>query len=80
MADKSKDNDQADIDIICKKHKLGRYDLVQIVTAIARNYELRPHDALKRLLDIDDLTKYLEDMKHNQVDKEFKRQLRNKNI
>jgi hypothetical protein len=73
-------NEQADIDFICKKHNLGRYDLIQVVTAIARNYELRPHDALKRLVDIDDLPTYLEEMKSNQVDKEFKRQLRKKNI
>ena len=80
MAEKTNNNDQADIDLICKKHNLGRYDLVQIVTAVARNYDLRPHDALKRLFEIDDLSKYLEDMKNNLVDKEFKRQLRNKNI
>ena len=73
-------SEQADVDSICKKHNLGRYDLVQVVTAIARNFELRPHDALKKLLEIDDLPSYLEDMKNKQVDKEFKRQLRKKNI
>jgi len=80
MTEKSKYNDQADIDIICKKHNIGRYDLIQVVTEIARTFDLRPHDALKKLLEIEDIYSYMNDMKASQVDKEFKRQLRNKNI
>tara|TARA_A100001011_G_scaffold398975_1_gene505481 strand:- start:9848 stop:10081 length:234 start_codon:yes stop_codon:yes gene_type:complete len=68
--------DQVDVEAVCKKHNLGRYDLIQLATTVARSLNLRPHDAIKRIYEIDDLEEFLINLKAQEVERELKRQLR----
>ncbi len=65
--------DQVDVQAICTKHKLGRYDLIRLATKVSRGLELRPHDALKKLLEIDDLNTLEDRITSKQFSKEFKK-------
>ena len=69
-----------DIDAICKKHNIGRYELTPITVEIARMKEISPHEACKQILAVDDLDNFLDTLRKQQVDKEFKRQLRGKKL
>lgn len=74
------DNGQADIDFICKKHKVGRYNLVMTIRKICDFLNCSPHDALKKLVEIDDLNQFLKNIDDQNIDREFKRQLRGKKL
>jgi hypothetical protein len=65
--------DQVDIEAICKKLNVGRYELIRTCTKVARIFEMTPHTALKFMLtfnSLDDLAKKVEDM---QLAEEFKK-------
>jgi len=69
-----------DIEGICKKHNIGRYELTPIATEVARMKEISPQEAFKQILAVDDLNNFLDTLRKQQVDKEFKRQLRGKKL
>lgn len=73
---RNQDNEQADVEEICKKHNIGRYDLVTKIRLICDHLECNPHTALKELLKVDDLDKFLETIRSKNIDKELKRRLR----
>jgi len=74
------DNGQADIEFLCKKHNIGRYDLVMTIRKVCDFLECGPHDALKKLIEIDNLQEFLNSIDQKNIEKEFKRQLRGKKL
>ncbi len=62
---------QIDVQLICKKHDIGRHDLINIATQVARLGNLTPIQALQRLLDTDDITELLTNLRFNSLDNEL---------
>ena len=68
--------DQVDVQAICKKHNVGRYDIIEFTAYVARILDLRPHDALKKLLEIEDLKEFKTHLDEKRISSELKRELR----
>ena len=69
-------NSQVDVEAICKKHNMGRYDLIEFSAFVARHLDVRPHDAMKRILQEDDLVAFKTQLEERRVTAELSRQLR----
>mgnify|MGYP001458755274 FL=1 len=69
-------NSQVDVEAICKKHNMGRYDLIEFSAFVARQLDVRPHDAMKRILQEDDLVAFKTQLEERRVTAELSRQLR----
>ena len=65
-----------DINLVCKKHDLDRFSLVEVSTFIARNKDIRPVEALQIMLEVDDLETYLSELKSRILDADLRRRLR----
>ena len=65
-----------DINLVCKKHDLDRFSLVEVSTFIARNKDIRPVEALQIMLQVDDLETYLSELKSKILDADLRRRLR----
>ena len=72
-------NNQVDVEAICKKHNMGRYDLIEFSAFVARQLEVKPHDAMKRILQEDDLVAFKTQLEERRVTAELSRQLRKNN-
>jgi len=68
--------EQVDVQSICKKHDVGRYDLIEFTAYVARQLDLRPHDAMKRLLQEDDLEAFKIQLEENEKLAKLSRELR----
>ena len=68
--DKKEDN-QVNIQEVCKHLDIGRYDLIELTAWVARAEDLKPHDALKKLLTIESLEVYIKELKEKKVKAEF---------
>jgi len=68
--------DQVDVQAICKKHNVGRYDIIELTAYAARILDLRPHDALKKLLEVEDLKEFKTHLDEKRISSELKRELR----
>jgi len=71
MNNKKDNNDQVNIQEVCRHLDIGRYDLIELSAFVARAEDLRPQDALKHLLTIDDLEVYIKELKDKIVKAEF---------
>ena len=71
MPYKQDDDNQVNIQAVCRHLNVGRYDLIRIATQVARLEKIRPHDALKKLLEIEDLEVYFKEVKERQLKAEF---------
>ncbi|MDA8842229.1 hypothetical protein N9N08_00975 [bacterium] len=69
-------SDQVDVEAICKKHNIGRYNLIEFSALVARSLDLRPQDALKRILQENDLDAFKTQIEEKRVTAELSRQLR----
>ena len=76
MTEYTKDDSQVDVQAICKKHDIGGYKLIEVSTFVARVLGLRPHDALKKLLEVEDLNQYIKEVKGKVFDKDLRDRLR----
>ena len=65
-----------DINLVCKKHDLDRFSLVEVSTFIARNNDVTPVEALQIMLQVDDLETYLSELKSKILDADLRRRLR----
>ena len=63
--------EQVDVQAVCNRHNVGRFELLGIATAVARYENIRPHDALKKLLEIEDLEVYFKVLKEKKIKAEF---------
>jgi hypothetical protein len=68
--------DQVDVQAICKKHNVGRYDIIELTAYAARILDLRPHDALKKLLEVENLKEFKTHLDEKRISSELKRELR----
>ncbi len=68
--DKKEDN-QVNIQEVCKHLDIGRYDLIELTAWVARAEDIKPHDALKKLLTIESLEVYIKELKEKKVKAEF---------
>ena len=73
---KNEKDNQVDINLVCKKHSLDRFSLVEISSFISRYKDIRPVEALQLMLEIDDLELFLKELKSSILDADFKRRLR----
>ena len=62
---------QIDIQGICIKHNIGRYDLIHLSTTVARLGGISPVEALERLYECDDVEKMITTLKFNSLDKDL---------
>jgi hypothetical protein len=69
--DKKEITEQVNIQEICRRHNLGRFDLILVATKVARYEDIRPHDALKKMLEIEDMNVYFKEAKEKQIKAEF---------
>ena len=65
--------DQVDVEAICKKHNIGRYDLIRLSTRVSREMSLTPHNALKKILEVDDLNQIEDMIQARKFSMEFKK-------
>lgn len=68
--------EQVDVQAICKKHNVGRYDIIELTAYAARILDLRPHDAMKKLLEVEDLKEFKKQLDEKRISSELKRELR----
>ena len=54
---------EPDVQVICKKHNIGRHDLINLATTVARVGEMSPKEALIRLEEIDNISEFVEQIK-----------------
>ena len=64
--------DQVDVQSVCKNLDMGRYQIIELAAYVARQLELKPHDALKKLLEVEDLDSFLKSLKDKELTKEFR--------
>ena len=64
-------NSQVDIQKLCEQHKIGRHGLIHIATRVAKEEGIRPHDALKKLVDVQDLEQYFKELRERSLKAEF---------
>ena len=56
MPDKKQEvAEQVNVQAVLQRHNIGRFELILIATRVAKLEQIRPHDALKKLLEIEDL-------------------------
>lgn len=72
----TKNDNQVDVQLICNKHNIGRYKLIEVSTFVARVLEMRPHDALKKLLEVEDLEQYVKEVQSKILDRDLRDRLR----
>ena len=65
------ESEQVDVQAVCERHNIGRFELLGIATAVARTENIKPHDALKKLLEIEDLEVYFKELKEKKIKAEF---------
>lgn len=69
--DKLYDNlDGYDIEKLCDKLELGRHDLILLATKVARDGDMTPFQALKKLHEVDDVKEYLIQLNYNKLQQE----------
>jgi hypothetical protein len=73
---KNEKDNQVDINLVCKKHNLDRFSLVEISSFISRYKDIRPVEALQLMLEIDDLELFLKELKSSILDADLSRRLR----
>ena len=54
---------EPDVQVICKKHNIGRHDLINLATIVARVGEMSPKEALIKLEEIDNIQEFVEQIK-----------------
>tara|TARA_B100001093_G_scaffold281292_1_gene268744 strand:+ start:775 stop:1020 length:246 start_codon:yes stop_codon:yes gene_type:complete len=64
--------EQVDVQSVCNNLDMGRYQIIELAAYVARQLDLRPHDALKKLLEVDDLEEFLKSLKEKEITREFR--------
>ena len=54
---------EPDVQVICKKHNIGRHVLINLATTVARVGEMSPKEALIKLEEIDNIQEFVEQIK-----------------
>jgi len=64
--------EQVDIQSVCNNLDMGRYQIIELAAYVARQLDLRPHDALKKLLEVENLEEFLRSLKEKELTREFR--------
>jgi hypothetical protein len=64
--------EQVDVQSVCNNLDMGRYQIIELAAYVARQLDLRPHDALKKLLEVDNLEEFLKSLKEKEITREFR--------
>ena len=64
--------EQVDVQSVCENLEMGRYQIIELSAYVARQLDLRPHDALKKLLEVEDLEEFLKSLKEKEITREFR--------
>lgn len=64
--------EQVDVQSVCNNLDMGRYQIIELSAYVARQLDLRPHDALKKLLEVDNLEEFLKSLKEKEITREFR--------
>ena len=64
--------EQVDVQSVCENLEMGRYQIIELSAYVARQLDLRPHDALKKLLEVEDLEEVLKSLKEKEITREFR--------
>ena len=64
--------EQVDVQSVCNNLDMGRYQIIELAAYVARQLVLRPHDALKKLLEVDNLEEFLKSLKEKEITREFR--------
>ena len=64
--------EQVDVQSVCNNLDMGRYQIIELAAYVARQLDLRPHDALKKLLEVEDLEEFLKSLKEKEITREFR--------
>ena len=68
----TEEQEQVDVQSVCKNLDIGRYQLIELSAYVARQLELKPHDALKKLLEVENLEEFLKSLKDKELTREFR--------
>ena len=63
---------QVDVQSVCNNLDIGRYQLIELAAYVARTLNLRPHDAMKKLLEVEDLDEFIKSLKDKELTREFR--------
>lgn len=64
--------EQVDVQSVCNNLDMGRYQIIELAAYVARQLDLRPHDALKKLLEVENLEEFLRSLKEKELTREFR--------
>jgi hypothetical protein len=64
--------EQVDVQSVCNNLDMGRYQIIELSAYVARQLDLRPHDALKKLLEVENLEEFLKSLKEKEITREFR--------
>ncbi len=64
--------EQVDVQSVCNNLDMGRYQIIELAAYVARQLDLRPHDALKKLLEVENLEEFLKSLKDKELTREFR--------
>lgn len=65
--------EQVDVQSVCNNLDMGRYQIIELAAYVARQLDLRPHDALKKLLEVENLEVFLKSLKDKELTAEFRK-------
>ena len=68
----TEEQEQVDVQSVCNKLDIGRYQLIELAAYVARTLNLRPHDAMKKLLEVEDLEEFIKSLKDKELTREFR--------
>lgn len=71
-ADLEEQIEQVDVQSVCNNLDMGRYQIIELAAYVARQLDLRPHDALKKLLEVENLEEFLRSLKEKELTREFR--------
>jgi hypothetical protein len=68
----TEEQEQVDVQSVCNNLDIGRYQLIELAAYVARTLNLRPHDAMKKLLEVEDLEEFIKSLKDKELTREFR--------
>jgi hypothetical protein len=68
----TEEQEQVDVQSVCNNLDMGRYQIIELAAYVARQLDLRPHDALKKLLEVENLEEFLRSLKDKELTREFR--------
>jgi hypothetical protein len=68
----TEEQEQVDVQSVCNNLDIGRYQLIELAAYVARTLNLKPHDAMKKLLEVENLEEFVKGLKDKELTREFR--------